>query len=307
VLTGQTGLNWLIAFKGCKFQVLPIHPPPPSRQLLKFYGEDNRTTWEHVSQYLAQLDEVGSVDALKVCLFFFVANRHRFSWFSSLLHNSIDSWEQLELKLSDLTSIRERDMADLAFNGLCSYLREKLDDHTFITLSQLQQNASAQESRSKENKDNFKHTRRNVNYVDCDFDRSSDKSNDVYAAEFCWPSKAKPYACDSLKPVHKNRQKEIKFTFDVAKCDKIFDELDKAGSIKMSYTIPPLDELKRKAYCRWHNSFSHATNDCNVFRRQVQSAINEGQLSLKKMQVDKNPFSVSTIDLQNSKVSIRPE
>jgi hypothetical protein len=224
-----------------------------------------------------------------------------------LLHNSIDSWEQLELKLSDLTSIRERDMADLAFNGLCSYLREKLDDHTFITLSQLQQNASAQESRSKENKDNFKHTRRNVNYVDCDFDRSSDKSNDVYAAEFCWPSKAKPYACDSLKPVHKNRQKEIKFTFDVAKCDKIFDELDKAGSIKMSYTIPPLDELKRKAYCRWHNSFSHATNDCNVFRRQVQSAINEGQLSLKKMQVDKNPFSVSTIDLQNSKVPIRPE
>jgi hypothetical protein len=83
--------------------------------------------------------------------------------------------------------------------------------------------------------------------------------------------------------------------------------LDKAGSIKMSYTIPPLDELKRKAYCRWHNSFSHATNDCNVFRRQVQSAINEGQLSLKKMQVDKNPFSVSTIDLQNSKVPIRPE
>jgi hypothetical protein len=224
-----------------------------------------------------------------------------------LLHNSIDSWEQLELKLSDLTSIRERDMADLAFNGLCSYLREKLDNHTFITLSQLQQNASAQESRSKENKDNFKHTRRNVNYVDCDFDRSSDKSNDVYAAEFCWPSKAKPYACDSLKPVHKNRQKEIKFTFDVAKCDKIFDELDKAGSIKMSYTIPPLDELKRKAYCRWHNSFSHTTNDCNVFRRQVQSAINEGQLSLKKMQVDKNPFSVSTIDLQNSKVPIRPE
>jgi pilus assembly protein TadC len=69
VLTGQTGLNWLIAFKGCKFQVLPIHPPP-SRQLSKFYGEDNRTTWEHVSQYLAQLGEVGSVDALKVRLFF---------------------------------------------------------------------------------------------------------------------------------------------------------------------------------------------------------------------------------------------
>jgi hypothetical protein len=111
----------------------------------------------------------------------------------------------------------------------------------------------------------------------------------------------------TLKPVHKNWQEEIKFTFDVVKCDKIFDELHKASCIKMSPTIPPLDELKRKAYCWWHNSFSHSTNDCNVLGRQVQSAINEGRLSLKKMQVDKNPFSVNTIDLQNSKVLIRPE
>jgi hypothetical protein len=157
-----------------------------------------------------------------------------FSWFSSLSPNSIDSWEQLEckfhvdfysleneLKLSDLTSVRqgrdvsindyirrfrdtknrcfnlmisENDMADLAFNSLHSYLQENLDGHTFITLSQLQQKASAQENRSKESKYNFKHTRRNVNYVDCDSDNSSDESNDVYVAEFCWPSKAKSYS-----------------------------------------------------------------------------------------------------------------
>jgi hypothetical protein len=98
-------------------------------------------------------------------------------------------------------------MADLDFNGLRSYLRQKLDGHNFITLSQLQQKASTQESRSKENKDNFKRTRHNVNYVDCDSDSSSDESNDVYATEFCWPSKAKSYACDSLKPVHKKWQK----------------------------------------------------------------------------------------------------
>jgi hypothetical protein len=153
---------------------------------VKFNGEDNRTTWEHVSQYLAQLGKVGSVDALKVRLFSLSLTGTAFSWFSSLSPNSIDSWEQLEhkfhdhfyspeneLKLSDLTSVRqshdesvsdyirrfrdtknrcfnlmisERDMTDLAFNGLCSYLQEKLDGHTFITLSQLQQKASAQES-----------------------------------------------------------------------------------------------------------------------------------------------------------------
>ena len=43
----------------------------------------------------------------------------------------------------------------------------------------------------------------------------------------------------------------------------------------MSHAIPSLEELKHHAYCKWHNSTSHATNDCNVFRRQVQSAIND--------------------------------
>jgi hypothetical protein len=263
--------------------------------------------WEHISQYLAQLGEVISIDALTVHLISLSLTGTAFSWFSSLLPNSIDSWEQLEhkfhdhfyspkneLKWSDLTSVRqsrdesvndyirrfrdtknrcfnltisEKDMADLAFNGLHSYLWEKLDGHTFITLSQLQQKASAHESRSKESKDNFKHTNPNVNYVDCDSDSSSDESNNVYAVEFCWPSNAKSYACDSLKLVHKNRQEEMKFTFDVTKCDKIFDELHKAGWIKMSPTIPPLDKLKWKVYCRWHNSFSHDTNDYNIFRR----------------------------------------
>jgi hypothetical protein len=95
-------------------------------------------------------------------------------------------------------------MSDLAFIGLRSYFREKLDGHTFITLSQLQQKASAQERRSKENKDNFKHTRRNVNYVDRDFDSSRNESNDIYVAEFCWPSKAKSYACDSQAGLQKS-------------------------------------------------------------------------------------------------------
>ena len=80
----------------------------------------------------------------------------------------------------------------------------------------------------------------------------------------------------------------------------------KNGFIKLSHAIPPADQLKNHAYCKWHNSFSHATNDCNVFRRQVQSAINEGRLVLAEMQVDKAPFPVHTLNL-NTKVLIRPE
>jgi hypothetical protein len=80
-----------------------------------------------------------------------------------------------------------------------------------------------------------------------------------------WPTQNKSSACSSLQPVQKKRQEEIKFTFNVGNCDKIFDELLKNGNIKINHIVPSADELKCRAYCKWHNSFSHATNDCNIF------------------------------------------
>jgi hypothetical protein len=139
---------------------------------------------------------------------------------------------------------------------LLSYLRDKLDGAQFFSIAQLHQWALACESRFKETS---KSTSRAIHLIERD--SSDDESADVYTTEFIWPTKAKSLACSSLQPVQKNRQEEIKFSFNVAKCDKIFDELHKNGNIKLTHTIPPIDELKRHAYCKWHNSFSHATND----------------------------------------------
>jgi hypothetical protein len=80
----------------------------------------------------------------------------------------------------------------------------------------------------------------------------------------------------------------------------------KSRNIKLTHTIPPLEEFKRRAYCKFHNLFSHAINDCNVFRRQVQSAINENRLTFHEMQVDKAPFPIDTMDLLQPKVLVRP-
>src|SRR5687767_1707517 len=87
---------------------------------VKFSGEDNRTTWEYISQYLAQLGEVGYYNALRVRLFSLSLTRTVFAWYLSLAPGSIDSWEQLDqrfhdhfytgsfqLKLTDLTSVRQ--------------------------------------------------------------------------------------------------------------------------------------------------------------------------------------------------------
>jgi hypothetical protein len=47
-----------------------------------------------------------------------------------------------------------------------------------------------------------------------------------------WPKQAKSSACSSLQPVQKKQQEEVKFTFNVGKCDKIFDELLKKATLK---------------------------------------------------------------------------
>ena len=41
-----------------------------------------------------------------------------------------------------------------------------------------------------------------------------------------------------------------------------------------------------------------------MFRRQIQSAVNEGRLVVPQMQIDNNPFPVHTVELQNPKVLI---
>jgi hypothetical protein len=87
---------------------------------VKFSGDDNRTTWEHISQYTAQLGEAGIFNSLKVRLFSLSLTGTTFAWFTLLSPNSIDSWDQLEqkfhdhffsgryqLKLTDLTSVRQ--------------------------------------------------------------------------------------------------------------------------------------------------------------------------------------------------------
>ena len=114
----------------------------------------------------------------------------------------------------------------------------------------------------------------------------------------------KPSTCASLKPIPKNQHDEVKFTFDVSKCDRIIGELARLEKNKFSHTIPSMDELKRPTYCKFHNIFSHATNNCNVLHRQIQSAINEGRLVVPAMQVDQNLFPVHTLELTNPKVLI---
>jgi hypothetical protein len=268
-----------------RFDTVPYPQGARIPEFSKFSGESGRSTHEHIGQFLAHLGELVDGEAFRVRLFSLSLTGTAFAWYAALPPNSINSWNDLERKfhkhffsgeyelgLADLASVRQgreesvndyirrfwdtrnrcfqihvadKELAGLAFNGLRSCLREKLDGTQFFSIAQLHQRALACESRSKETSKSASH---NVHLVERD--SSDDEPADVYTAELVWPTKAKPSACSSLQPVQKNRQEEFKFTFNVAKCDKIFDELVKSGNIKLTHTIPPTDELKRRAYCK---------------------------------------------------------
>ena len=75
------------------------------------------------------------------------------------------------------------------------------------------------------------------------------------------------------------------------------------GQIKLKpyHKIPTDQELKNIKYCKWHNATSHDTNECKVFREQIQSAIEQGRLKFetpkKPMKIDGHPFPANMVDV----------
>jgi hypothetical protein len=103
----------------------------------------------------------------------------------------------------------EKDLADLAFQGIHSYLRENLEDHIYLSLKQLQQFALVQENQIKNSKEIGRPSHREVHVVEHSLDSSDGESSEVLNADFVWPSKTKSLTCDVLKPIHKKRQDDI--------------------------------------------------------------------------------------------------
>jgi hypothetical protein len=92
----------------------------------KFTGEDSKTTYEHVGQFLAQVSDFGITDIHKIRLFPLSLLRAAFNWFISLAPNTVNTWENLEqkfhnyfyngeteLKLSHLAAVRQKQINKL--------------------------------------------------------------------------------------------------------------------------------------------------------------------------------------------------
>jgi hypothetical protein len=127
-------------------------------------------------------------------------------------------------------NISGKDLADLAYPRLSPHLKEKLESCVFSNVSQVLQQALDCESQAKETRSfprsiDKPRNKRHVNMVEYSSESSDDEKDDMCVAEWNWESKSKTFVCSSLKSASKSQQDEMRYTFDIAKCDRIFDYL----------------------------------------------------------------------------------
>jgi hypothetical protein len=100
--------------------VLPPRVKPPA-DFMKFSGQDDTSTMEHIARYLMQLGEALVDEAFRVRYFPLSLTGPAFTWFASLPAQSISTWKDLEQKfhahyfsgstekkLIDLATLRQR-------------------------------------------------------------------------------------------------------------------------------------------------------------------------------------------------------
>ena len=187
----------------------------------------------------------------------------------------------------------DRQLADLAFQGLLPHIKDKYASQEFESLSHLVPRISNQDIKAFKPR---KAWNKKVSFVDEAMSLDSDQQPVIGLAE--WVKNKKPMSCPF-------GQKQLeKFAFNITKADRIFDFLLHEGQIKLSsnHVIPTAEELKKIKYCKWHNATSHSTNECKVFRQQLLSAIESGRIKFdnfkaqKPMKIDQHPFPTNMLE-----------
>jgi hypothetical protein len=121
-------------------------------------------------------------------------------------------------------------LADLAFVGLTLYIKDKLDGQEFFDTNQLLQRALPYENcakssqfRDNANKEMEKH---HINIVDEEVD--DEEGNEICVVEWVKKPGDKPILCSFWKS-NGGQREELRYTFDISKCDHLFDLLLRGG------------------------------------------------------------------------------
>jgi hypothetical protein len=198
-------------------------------------------TWEHLEQKFHEYFYNGETE-LRLSHLAAVRQRH-----NETVAEYMWRFRDTQNKCCSLT-IGEKDLAELVFAVLISTLKDRLEGQYFLDTGQVLQRAVIQENRAKEHKPygRFKDAvSKEKPVVNCVGEsKESDEETEVCIAEWVDMAKGKPLACSFLKTSPSKRE-EVKFTFDMNKCDKLFDVPLQNNVIKLieGHVIPLAGQL----------------------------------------------------------------
>jgi hypothetical protein len=80
-----------------------------------------------------------------------------------------------------------------------------------------------------------------------DEEADDEEGNEICLAEWVEKTRDKPISCSFLKP-NRGQMEEMRYTFDVSKCDRLFDLLLRGGVIRLTegHIIPNTNILAKK-------------------------------------------------------------
>ncbi|XP_050914987.1 uncharacterized protein LOC127129929 [Lathyrus oleraceus] len=283
----------------------------------KFSGDTSESTIEHIARYMTEAEDLANSENLRMKYFPSSLTKNAFTWFTTLPPNSIDTWPHLErlfheqfymgqtkISLKELASIK-RKFTEPIDDYLNRFRLLKSRCFTVVPGHELVEMADGGANK------NYKKER--VAYVEVE-DEESEISNDPYGLEefeidLDELKEAPPYACKLLTPSNGRNPVETEkndrfpkktYTFDVTKYDEIFYLLVKDGLMKVppNTKIPPLEQRKKRGFCKYHNFLGHKTSQCFLFKDLIQNAIKDGRLKFadrgrNQMKVDADPLNIA--------------
>jgi hypothetical protein len=168
-------------------------------------------------------------------------------------------------------TLSDEEVVSIAVRGLLPVVSERIgtDCSNFRVLAKKIVNLEAQYRYSRYNK---AQKAANIGFEfgppleDIKSKDEEEENDEIAAVDWAWKhSEYIPWA--KAKSVDDNK----KYSFDISQADKIFDFLLEKGQIKLTgnHKIPSAEELKKKKYYKYHNSYNHSTNECKVFRELI--------------------------------------
>ncbi|XP_050875522.1 uncharacterized protein LOC127079146 [Lathyrus oleraceus] len=215
------------------------------------------------------------------------------------------------LKARCFMQVPEHELVKMAAEGLGYSIRKKLDTQYLRDMAQLADRVR-QVERLKEEKARTNKGKK-VAYVDFRKDHEDSghevPDSDDTEIDLAKLTQGPPYACKVLAPSngknHVEPEKNDRFskktyTFDVTKCDEIFDLLVKDGQmiVPSGAKVPPLEQRKKQGFCKYHSFWGHKTYQCFLFKDLVLNAIQEGRLKFgdkprSQMKIDSDPLQIA--------------